>query len=227
VDDMTEITCMSCGHFLAAREAVPGELMSVTCEACGAQMSYRVGSPAATARLVREALTQSQPVEPAPASEEDPPPASGEPSGLSTLFQPGALAGAAEPEPAGEGTQLLRGHPAPPRLQPGQGGFFLVLGAPPDAARITLRSARTVFGRAAQADVDLGDAAISARHFQVELAGTEVYIRDLQSRNGTFVNGRRIRYAELRPGDEVLAGATYLVYRGWHDGLGGEPPPSG
>jgi adenylate cyclase len=94
-----------------------------------------------------------------------------------------------------------------------------VVGGAPGRERLPLPSARTVFGRA-EADVDLGDPAVSGRHFQVEAAGREFFIRDLGSRNGTFVNGRRIRYAELLPGDEVLAGSTYLVFRTSQDALG-------
>jgi pSer/pThr/pTyr-binding forkhead associated (FHA) protein len=57
-------------------------------------------------------------------------------------------------------------------------------------------------------------------------------VRDLDSRNGTFVNGQRI-WGErpLRPGDELRVGATRLVYRGEGPTGGGkstqasEPPP--
>lgn len=43
------------------------------------------------------------------------------------------------------------------------------------------------------------------------------------SEGATFVNGRRIRYAKLLPGDEVLAGSTYLVFRTSEDALGRPP----
>jgi hypothetical protein len=226
---MTEIVCIDCGHFVpASGDGAAGELMSVTCEACGAEISYRVGNPAATARLVRGGAARSPATTPGAAGAGGPPTEPGPPStpsgssGFSTILQPRPLAPDAERdppsgEPAGGRTVLLGGQPAPPPLPRGQGGYFLVLGAAPAAERLPLRSARTVFGRG-EADVDLDDASVSAHHFQVEVAGAEVYIRDLKSRNGTFVNGRRIRYAELRPGDEVLAGSTYLVYRGWNDG---------
>ncbi len=56
-------------------------------------------------------------------------------------------------------------------------------------------------------------------------------MRDLDSRNGTFVNGRRVLGERpLRPGDELRVGATRLVYRG-DEPAGGrstqasEPPP--
>jgi DNA-binding CsgD family transcriptional regulator len=59
-----------------------------------------------------------------------------------------------------------------------------------------------------------------------------VCVRDLGSRNGTFVNGQRVwRERPLRPGDELRVGATRLVYRSDQPAGGGqatqasEPPP--
>jgi hypothetical protein len=56
-------------------------------------------------------------------------------------------------------------------------------------------------------------------------------VRDLDYRNGTFVNGQRVwRERPLRPGDELRVGATRLVYRS-DEPAGGtgtqasEPPP--
>jgi len=56
-------------------------------------------------------------------------------------------------------------------------------------------------------------------------------VRDLGSRNGTFVNGQRVwRERPLHPGDELRVGATRLVYRSDQPGGGqatqaSEPPP--
>jgi DNA-binding NarL/FixJ family response regulator len=56
-------------------------------------------------------------------------------------------------------------------------------------------------------------------------------VRDLDSRNGTFVNGQRVwRERPLRPGDELRVGATRLVYRsdeptGGKGTQASEPPP--
>jgi pSer/pThr/pTyr-binding forkhead associated (FHA) protein len=36
---------------------------------------------------------------------------------------------------------------------------------------------------------------------------------DLDSTNGTEVNGRRLKRAKLRPGDTITVGATDLVFR--------------
>jgi len=196
---MTEIVCQSCGCFFTVGETVKqGERLTAHCPSCGAVTIYRIGSPTATTRIVDGAAATRRMPRPAAPADEASVPAPVDPSRTTLIPSQGA---------------------APPPLPSAAGGYFLILGAEPGRERIPLRTARTVFGRA-EADVDLGDATVSSRHFQVEVAGREFFIRDLKSRNGTFVNGRRIHYAELLPGDEVLAGSTYLVFRTSKDRLG-------
>ncbi len=142
-------------------------------------------------------------------------------AGATTLFQPGLMGSRAVDEPAAgpdSDTRTLDGTPPPPALELDAEPYFLVLGAPPGHERIPLRTARTTFGRA-RADVDLGDRSVSSLHFQVDVMGGELFLRDLQSRNGTLLNGHPIRYSELLPGDEVRAGETVLVFRTSRDGL--------
>jgi DNA-binding NarL/FixJ family response regulator len=58
------------------------------------------------------------------------------------------------------------------------------------------------------------DATVSRLHAVVERIGAGWCLRDLGSRNGTYVNGERI-FSErvLHPGDEIRLGSTRLVYR--------------
>lgn len=136
--------------------------------------------------------------------------------GNSTLFQADALFSPFADDEATTATTLAPF--SPPPLWIGVGGFFLRLGAPPGHERLVLERARTVFGRSG-ADIELDDPAVSKRHFQVDVLGREFFVRDLGSRHGTYLNGRPIRYAELLPGDELLAGGTLLVFRTAEDGL--------
>jgi pSer/pThr/pTyr-binding forkhead associated (FHA) protein len=75
-----------------------------------------------------------------------------------------------------------------------------------------LTLAKTVFGRH-DADVALDDPAISSQHFQIEAFGREFFLRDLDSRNGTFLNGSQVRYSQVLPGDQITAGKTSLIFR--------------
>ncbi|MGA8576470.1 MAG: FHA domain-containing protein [Candidatus Cybelea sp.] len=73
---------------------------------------------------------------------------------------------------------------------------------------------RTPFelGRSHEADVALRDPEVSRRHVRFEGQNGRVYMEDLKSSNGTFLNGRRINEAiEVRQGDEIDVGTTRLV----------------
>ena len=64
------------------------------------------------------------------------------------------------------------------------------------------------FGRAG-CDVLVADPDVSRRHAILRSLGAGIAIEDLGSRNGTFVNGRRIHgLTELRQGDELRLGST-------------------
>jgi pSer/pThr/pTyr-binding forkhead associated (FHA) protein len=73
-----------------------------------------------------------------------------------------------------------------------------LLGAPPPTtAPRTVAMADTVservFGRDATCDVPLDDPTVSRRHAALRQRGGELFVADLGSQNGTFVNGERIR----------------------------------
>jgi pSer/pThr/pTyr-binding forkhead associated (FHA) protein len=67
-------------------------------------------------------------------------------------------------------------------------------------------------GRSKDAGVALPDPEVSRQHARLSSHDGVVYVEDLHSRNGTFLNGRRVREAiEVREGDEIDVGATRLV----------------
>jgi len=69
-------------------------------------------------------------------------------------------------------------------------------------------------GRDASADLVLRDPEVSRRHARFESRNGIVYVDDLRSRNGTFLNGRRVAEAiEIREGDAVDAGTTRMLVR--------------
>lgn len=70
------------------------------------------------------------------------------------------------------------------------------------------------FGR--RADLDSAfpdDGRMSRLHFSAELDGAACKIKDLNSRNGTFVNGTRVQQAVLARNDLVTAGETTFALR--------------
>lgn len=98
--------------------------------------------------------------------------------------------------------------PGRPRLVPEADGAE---GAPPRTIPIT--QPVTVLGRGPEADVQVADTGVSRRHAELHLEDSGVRLVDLQSTNGTRVNGRRVGSKLLRSGDRVELGTTALVYR--------------
>lgn len=67
-------------------------------------------------------------------------------------------------------------------------------------------------GRDQSADVIIGDAALSRRHFIIEREGEGFRLRDLHSQNGTWVDGARATARKLRHHDCIVAGRTLFVF---------------
>ena len=82
-----------------------------------------------------------------------------------------------------------------------------------DGAEFPLNSAPVTVGRGGQNDLVLtGDEFASARHARIEVRGDGAWVLDLESTNGTFVNGTRVAGAQrLEAGDVLRVGETDLV----------------
>ncbi len=76
-----------------------------------------------------------------------------------------------------------------------------------------LRFAEATIGRALDNDIILETSDVSRHHARIERAGTLLRIVDLNSTNGTRVNGRRVDDHLLREGDTVELGNTRLYFR--------------
>lgn len=69
-----------------------------------------------------------------------------------------------------------------------------------------------IVGRDPQASICIKDQFVSRRHFQVEYERpNQLYIQDLQSHNGTFLNGESIQRAALAHGDRIQVGQFEVV----------------
>jgi pSer/pThr/pTyr-binding forkhead associated (FHA) protein len=76
----------------------------------------------------------------------------------------------------------------------------------------TLEGDRTSIGRTPEAGVFLDDVTVSRNHALVVRRDDGVYLDDLGSLNGTYVNRRRIESQELEDGDEIQIGKYKLSY---------------
>lgn len=80
--------------------------------------------------------------------------------------------------------------------------------------RFDLTGDRVTVGRSATSDVVLDDGQTSRVHAVLEQFAGAWVVRDVGSRNGTFVNGRAVDgQAGLRDGDELRVGRTVFVMR--------------
>lgn len=74
-------------------------------------------------------------------------------------------------------------------------------------------------GRGADAEFHLTDTEISRRHARIRRAGDDVFVEDLNSTNGTFVNGEPVRVRKLSDGDKIQVGTTTILKFGYQDDL--------
>lgn len=91
-------------------------------------------------------------------------------------------------------------------------GVLHILSGPAKGERIKLRTDGTIFGRE-KADIVIADREISSTHFQVQVIDQTYYIFDMNSSNGTFVNGQRTIKSPLSHQDIIRAGGTEMTFQ--------------
>jgi pSer/pThr/pTyr-binding forkhead associated (FHA) protein len=82
--------------------------------------------------------------------------------------------------------------------------------ASPFTYRILPGNIKTI-GRASGADFVVDATLVSRVHCRLTAGAAELEVLDLDSTNGTFVNGRRVDRAMLQSGDRIKVGAVELV----------------
>jgi pSer/pThr/pTyr-binding forkhead associated (FHA) protein len=78
-------------------------------------------------------------------------------------------------------------------------------------SRFPLHQAVTSAGRDPRGDIFLDDVTVSRRHAEFRSERGELQVVDMDSLNGTYVNGRPIDSAVLTNGDEIQMGKFRLV----------------
>jgi pSer/pThr/pTyr-binding forkhead associated (FHA) protein len=69
---------------------------------------------------------------------------------------------------------------------------------------------RTTVGRVEDNTFQIADASVSSHHAEILLRGSELVIKDLNSTNGTFINGEKISESVLQPGQTLRFGQVEL-----------------
>jgi pSer/pThr/pTyr-binding forkhead associated (FHA) protein len=80
---------------------------------------------------------------------------------------------------------------------------------------IAVDGPRFVIGRGRHCDLRSRSALVSRMHAALERRGDRVFVRDLETKNGTLLNGRLLRSAEaeLSDGDRIQVGPVVLTLR--------------
>jgi hypothetical protein len=124
-----------------------------------------------------------------------------------------------EPEPAPE-TGETRVYRAAPVETEAASAEDLGVEPEPEPATVTvngraydLKKPSVVIGRSKDCDIRVSDPNISRQHAEIRQEGSTYWIVDLDSTNGTSVNGRALKRAKLDDEDRITLGSTELVFR--------------
>jgi hypothetical protein len=97
------------------------------------------------------------------------------------------------------------------KREAGARGFLHVFEGGNKGQSVLLGAAPVTIGRAPQNTLILTDNGVSQSHAEVRPHGKGYLLRDLASKNGTFVNDQRIAEAALRTGDVIAVGETKML----------------
>lgn len=90
-----------------------------------------------------------------------------------------------------------------------------VLNGPDRGSMLTIWGDNVLVGRSETNHVVLHDEGVSRVHLRIWRSNNEEYVEDLDSLNGTWVNGHRVqKKTRLKVGDKITLGSTTLEYRG-------------
>ena len=99
------------------------------------------------------------------------------------------------------------------RLPPGTGAMVEVVNGQDSGKVFRLTSGNITIGRKT-GEVPLTDLEVSRRHSIIELFGRDmIFLRDLDSTNGTFHNGRKVAFSRLQNGDTIGVGRSTMRIR--------------
>lgn len=96
-------------------------------------------------------------------------------------------------------------------------GKLIVTEASGATREVSLDKERVTIGRHPDNDISLNDKAVSGHHAVVISIMTDSFLEDLDSTNGTLVNGRQVSKHPLSHGDTITIGRNALKYDAGQD----------
>lgn len=122
----------------------------------------------------------------------------------------GVATPAATPEPAPTIVVHARPEIAEPEPEPVAEREVVTLTI--DGRVVPVTSPAVVLGRSRDCDVRIPDGNVSRRHAEIVREGASYWLVDLESTNGTLLNGERVERSKLSDGDRITLGGTDIVF---------------
>jgi diguanylate cyclase (GGDEF)-like protein len=95
--------------------------------------------------------------------------------------------------------------------RPGEACIIVIYG-PELGKRVQLGTAPFEIGRSSKNDLFLDQESISRHHARITFDGTQYWVADNNSTNGTYVNDEQVREQRLRDGDQIRIGRSILKF---------------
>ncbi len=87
-----------------------------------------------------------------------------------------------------------------------------VLSGKDEGSAYQVSQSETTIGRGDNADITIDDEIISRKHALIVFSNLEFRIKDLESANGTILNGSEVKEYALRNNDKLIIGETMLQF---------------
>jgi len=90
---------------------------------------------------------------------------------------------------------------------------LLVVNGPDRGVEVDIHATKLTIGTSRSNDLVLNDTTVSRRHALLAVEGDRYVLRDLESTNGTIVDGTPVREAYLAPGARIIFGDTEVLFQ--------------
>ncbi len=100
---------------------------------------------------------------------------------------------------------------------------LVVVDGPNRGKKVALNRNQLTVGKREDNDLVLTDTTVSRNHIEIKYQQDAFELRDLDSTNGTFINGTRVKEAYLAPGDRIKVGNTTLEFVAFDEKISIEP----
>ena len=100
---------------------------------------------------------------------------------------------------------------------------LVVISGSEKGREFVLKASQTI-GRLADNDIPVSDSRMSRQNTRIVQRGSQWFVEDMESKNGTVLNGAAVKAAPLADNDEVRVGETYFSFLADEPVTGSVPP---